>query len=321
MVSVNQGSQCFNKITRSLIARGDSYHFDAWDFSAHLISNGERFHGAMSFWHLEKGFFLYQRAGSYRNFAASLFGNHFAPLGFDDFLSIFANHFASGVRGLFNTMLLGHNAFVRGNHFAMFFANHFASGVRGLFNAMLGGHDAFLGGNHFALFFADHFASGVRGLFNAMLGGHDAFLGGNHFALFFANHFANCVRSLANLMFANHFAAFAGNRKVLYFRHHAASGEAYFLANSFGYDFAAIGANHIAIFLAYIIGASNGSSFHSGFPDLFADRSVRKLNWAAAYMACNINHLAAAWIHGPKTRMTNFSHHYLAWYFADFRSP
>ena len=186
---------------------------------------------------------------------------------------------------------------------------------------MLSGHDAFLGGNHFALFFADHFASGVRGLFNAMLGGHDAFLGGNHFALFFANHFANCVRSLANLMFANHFAAFAGNRKVLYFRHHAASGEAYFLANSFGYDFAAIGANHIAIFLAYIIGASNGSSFHSGFPDLFADRSVRKLNWAAAYMACNINHLAAAWIHGPKTRMTNFSHHYLAWYFADFRSP
>ena len=122
-------------------------------------------------------------------------------------------------------------------------------------------------------------------------------------------------------MFANHFAAFAGNRKVLYFRHHAASGEAYFLANSFGYDFAAIGANHIAIFLAYIIGASNGSSFHSGFPDLFADRSVRKLNRAAAYMACNINHLAAAWIHGPKTRMTNFSHHYLAWYFADFRSP
>jgi len=289
LVSVNQGSQCFNKITRSLIARGDSYHFDAWDFSAHLISNGERFHGAMSFWHLEKGFFLYQRAGSYRNFAASLFGNHFAPLGFDDFLSIFANHFASGVRGLFN--------------------------------AMLGGHDAFLGGNHFALFFADHFASGVRGLFNAMLGGHDAFLGGNHFALFFANHFANCVRSLANLMFANHFAAFAGNRKILYFRHHAASGEAYFLANSFGYDFAAIGANHIAIFLAYIIGASNGSSFHSGFPDLFADRSVRKLNRAAAYMACNINHLAAAWIHGPKTRMTNFSHHYLAWYFADFRSP
>jgi len=92
--------------------------------------------------------------------------------------------------------------------------------------------------------------------------------------LFFADHFASGVRGFADLVFANHFAAFTGNREVLYFRHHAAPGETYFFANCFGNDFAAIRTNHIAIFLADIIRASNGSSFHSGFPDFFADRSV-----------------------------------------------
>jgi hypothetical protein len=92
--------------------------------------------------------------------------------------------------------------------------------------------------------------------------------------LFFADHFASGVGGFAYLVFANHFAAFTGNSKVLYFRHHAAPGETYFFANSFGYNFAAIRTNHIAMFLAHIIRASNGSSFHSGFPDFFADGSV-----------------------------------------------
>ncbi|MEI7854878.1 MAG: hypothetical protein WCJ06_14295, partial [Planctomycetota bacterium] len=73
---------------------------------------------------MEKGFFLYQRAGSYWDFAASLFSYHFAPLCLDDFLAIFADHFTSGVGDLSNTMLLSHDAFLSGNHFALFFADH-----------------------------------------------------------------------------------------------------------------------------------------------------------------------------------------------------
>ena len=262
-------------ITCRLIAGWDSNHFDAWDFPAHLVSHGERFHGAMRFWNLEKGFFLDQGACGYRYFAASLFGNHFAPLALDDLLPIFANHFAGSVGDFSYTMLLGHDAFLSGNHFALFLANHFASGVWGFLDTVLLGHDAFLGGNHFALFLANHFASGVWGFLDTVLLGHDAFLGGNHFALFFANHFANRVGGFAYLVFANHLAAFTGDCKVLNFRNHAASCEAYFSANCFWYDFAAIRTNHIAVFLAHIIRAGNSPSFHSGFPYLFADRPVR----------------------------------------------
>jgi hypothetical protein len=107
----------------------------------------------------------------------------------------------------------------------------------------------------------------------------------------------------------------------LHFWNHAAPCEAHFFANRFRNDFAAVGSNHIAVFFSYIACAGHSPGFHAGFPNFFAYCAVGKLSRAAAYMPGNINHLATAGIHGPKSWMTYFSHHNLTGDFANFCSP
>jgi hypothetical protein len=88
----------------------------------------------------------------------------------------------------------------------LFLTYHFAGGVWDFPDTMLLGHDAFLSGNHFALLLAYHFAGGVGCLFDTMLLSHDAFLSGYHSALLLAYHFANSVWGFTYFVFADHFA-------------------------------------------------------------------------------------------------------------------